>query len=146
MVNKENVRKWVDALRSGEYAQTTGVLFRDSGDDEAGYCCLGVACDLSGLGQWIEDEDDQNEYGYSTMTFVVDGVDGYIDQQGATVLPMAVADGWLGIPDTNPSVLVGLVQTPSGLPESLASLNDAGLTFDQIADVITYEYLTGASA
>ena len=26
MVNKENVRKWVAALRSGDYAQTTGVL------------------------------------------------------------------------------------------------------------------------
>jgi hypothetical protein len=35
----ENARKWVEALRSGEYTQTQGVL-----RDESGYCCLGVAC------------------------------------------------------------------------------------------------------
>lgn len=40
-VNKENIKKWVEALESGEYKQTTGVL-----RDYDGYCCLGVACDL----------------------------------------------------------------------------------------------------
>ena len=40
-------RKWLAALRSGNYSQTTGCLFRDK--EEAaekgkphGYCCLGV--------------------------------------------------------------------------------------------------------
>lgn len=43
--------KWVAALRSGLYQQTTRVL-RDS---ENRMCCLGVACDLlvqEGKGQW----------------------------------------------------------------------------------------------
>lgn len=35
--------KWADALESGKYPQTTGVL--KNGD---GYCCLGVACLLAG--------------------------------------------------------------------------------------------------
>lgn len=35
----ENQRKWVDALRSGEFKQTTGSL-----QDGDAYCCLGVAC------------------------------------------------------------------------------------------------------
>src|SRR5438067_2342849 len=41
MLNK-NAKKWVAALRSGEYTQCTGRL-HIKGD---GYCCLGVACDL----------------------------------------------------------------------------------------------------
>lgn len=36
---------WLKALRSGEYQQTTGRL-RKSGPD-AGFCCLGVLCDLA---------------------------------------------------------------------------------------------------
>lgn len=37
----ENAKKWVAALRSGEYKQ---VRERLRGSD--GFCCLGVACDL----------------------------------------------------------------------------------------------------
>jgi hypothetical protein len=42
-----NRKKWVKALRSGKYKQTSGRLVRDGK-----YCCLGVACDVSGLGRW----------------------------------------------------------------------------------------------
>ncbi len=41
--------KWLAALRSGEYAQGRGRLKNNS--DE--FCCLGVACDVSGLGKWV---------------------------------------------------------------------------------------------
>lgn len=40
--------KWIEALRSGKYAQAVGRLR----DDENCYCCLGVLCDISGLGLW----------------------------------------------------------------------------------------------
>lgn len=43
-------RKWVDALRSGKYAQTKTRL-----QSFNGFCCLGVACDISGLGYWADD-------------------------------------------------------------------------------------------
>jgi hypothetical protein len=33
---------WLEALRSGEYAQTEGELH----NVDAGYCCLGVLCDV----------------------------------------------------------------------------------------------------
>jgi hypothetical protein len=36
---KKQIETWVEALRSGEYKQTTGAL-----QDNSGYCCLGVAC------------------------------------------------------------------------------------------------------
>ena len=35
-------KKWVKALRSGKYKQTTSRL-----KDKTGYCCLGVACELA---------------------------------------------------------------------------------------------------
>lgn len=38
---------WVRALRSGLYAQDRRQL-----KSSLGYCCLGVACDASGLGEW----------------------------------------------------------------------------------------------
>ncbi len=41
---------WMAALRSGEYAQTTAVL-RRKGED-AGFCCLGVACDVVDPDRW----------------------------------------------------------------------------------------------
>ena len=40
-VQKENRRRWVEALLSGKYAQTKGVLHNDQG-----FCCLGVWCDV----------------------------------------------------------------------------------------------------
>lgn len=36
-------KKWIEALRSGKYKQTKGVL-----RNESGFCCLGVLCDISG--------------------------------------------------------------------------------------------------
>lgn len=49
--------KWLKALRSGKYKQTTRFL-----KDENGYCCLGVLCDLHRLSKvnkrarWIDSE------------------------------------------------------------------------------------------
>jgi hypothetical protein len=39
--------KWVEALRSGDYAQAEGVL-RDATSDVTRYCCLGVLCNVMG--------------------------------------------------------------------------------------------------
>ena len=39
---------WVMALESGAFEQAKGRLK----DGDAGYCCLGVACDISNLGHW----------------------------------------------------------------------------------------------
>lgn len=49
----ENAKKWIAALRSGEYKQAKKHL-----RTEEGFCCLGVLCDIyakEGLGQWNED-------------------------------------------------------------------------------------------
>lgn len=39
--NKDHIRKWVNDLRSGDYAQATMQLHVP----EDGFCCLGVACE-----------------------------------------------------------------------------------------------------
>jgi uncharacterized protein YdbL (DUF1318 family) len=73
-----NAQKLVDALRSGEYEQTTSWLrYGDA------MCCLGVACDLSATdvgGQWD---------GY---VFAVSG------ERKDALLPEAVRE-WLGFSD-----------------------------------------------
>ena len=44
---REHCESWVEALRSGEYDQTCEQL-----RTEGGFCCLGVACDISRLSEW----------------------------------------------------------------------------------------------
>jgi len=44
---RKRVERWIKALRSGKYQQATACL-RDS----TGFCCLGVACDISKKGKW----------------------------------------------------------------------------------------------
>lgn len=40
-------KKWIEALRSGEYQQGVGALQRENS-----FCCLGVLCDISHAGKW----------------------------------------------------------------------------------------------
>ena len=47
MIDPEFKAKWLEALRSGRYRQTSLML-----RDKVGFCCLGVACDISGKGTW----------------------------------------------------------------------------------------------
>lgn len=49
MIRNEHTERWVAALRSGDWRQTTGHLKR-----EGGYCCLGVLAEL--LGQLDTDD------------------------------------------------------------------------------------------
>lgn len=60
--NKARIRKWVDALRTQKYKQTSGAL-REVQSGKAHYCCLGVACEVFRLAMkeegkgyiWLED-------------------------------------------------------------------------------------------
>ena len=45
-----NIKSWIDALVSGQYIQTQYTLARKLPDGSYGFCCLGVACILAGLG------------------------------------------------------------------------------------------------
>jgi hypothetical protein len=50
-MDQEVKAKWVEALRSGKYAQSFNLL-----QDGHGHCCLGVLCDLVDKdGWWVQD-------------------------------------------------------------------------------------------
>lgn len=116
-INKEAVKEWVDALRSGNYSQAKERLKNDQS-----FCCLGVACDLFKDrvgGQW------------NGNVFVANGV------PNSFVLPREIAD-LLGLDDLRPEVICG----DFGLEfEEVTSLNDSGKSFSEIADLLESTYL-----
>ena len=95
-VNKDNLRLALTALRSGDYAQS-----RDYLRTNAGYCCLGVKCDVyhkaTGLGEWTTHIDPNND-----VTRWRFSIDGDWDQ---FALPNTVAE-WYGL-ENNPVVELG---------------------------------------
>lgn len=140
----ENIRKWVDALRSGGFQQSTGALRK--GD---AFCCLGVACEVyrreTGLGVW--DASTGQEEGVTAFeerpvtAFDEDGNLGVA--RNWETLPDQVAT-WLGL-DADP----GLVPEPSSglLAKTQAStLNDEyGYSFAALADAIERTFLAERS-
>lgn len=116
MMNPEVKQKWVAALRSGEYNQGQGCLRND--DDS--YCCLGVLCDLYAKEQnnhyWRIDECDHMMYNF----------DGRLQFP-----PPSVWKDWAELEIDDP-----FVPYEDSKLLQLSSLNDDGLTFEQIADLI----------
>ena len=126
---KEHRRLWVEALRSGEYAQYLGYLHTNDG-----FCCLGVACDISGLGEWYKLWDQSYIIRYKISP----------DNQSYTKLPIEVRN-WLGLNSVDgifsfeglhADFKPWIQHIHSDFPTSLSSLNDRGVTFDQIATLI----------
>lgn len=110
--NKPNLRLWVDALRSGFYAQATGRLYADGG-----FCCLGVACEVA-MANGVSLTFDPEWQSY----------DGRISD-----LPEAVAV-WLGVEDLDP-----FIDKRSGVTACMA--NDfLEWPFTQIADAVEEFY------
>lgn len=126
--NKNNIKLWVDALRSGEFSQTQRAMHRAGplalvGDDylPAGHCCLGVACEIA----------------------VKNGLD-LDDWSSAGYLPYEAMD-WLGFNSINPIIAQGpTLGEPAHTGDITAAFaNDAlGWTFDQIADAVEKRFLT----
>ena len=106
----ENAKKWIEALRSGEFSQTTNRLH-----DDKGLCCLGVATELyrqaTGLGEWRKPTDASHKYYFCPPLG--------IGEASSLVQPVMK---WLGI-KTNE----GLLQND----KTLANLNDDGMTFER---------------
>lgn len=133
-MHRENVRKLVEALRSGEYHQNSSSLRLELNGDVVRHCGLGVACDVSGVGRWAEGEGAAP--GYVTAS-----------ERNAYALPLEVQRHY-GFIHGNPLVYLpphlrrrveGYIHVPISGLVSLARLNDsAGLSHDQLADVLEY--------
>lgn len=111
----ENARKWIEALRSGEFKQAQERL-----RTHKRFCCLGVACELyvregGAHGAW------------EGWTWVGD------DEKQGQVLPVDVME-WLGL-----RTAAGYFERHGALETSLAAKNDRGASFEEIADVIESE-------
>lgn len=110
-MNPEIKKLWVDALRSGDYAQGQGRL-RSVSDK---YCCLGVLCELAVQALVIEPP-------------VVEDIhfDSYLYASHSAHLP-SVVGVWAGLDGS------------SDVAQELMSLNDNGVGFPEIADQIEVE-------
>lgn len=124
-----NAKKWVVALRSGEYKQVKNVLCElDEEHNLVGHCCLGVACELY--------QEDRGVLCNNAVNIRIEQGDNIICntfEEEYQVLPSCVTE-WLGIEEDS-----GAFRDENKIPYCLAHLNDAGKTFDQIADVIESE-------
>jgi hypothetical protein len=98
--------KWVAALRSKRYRQTTGNLRDQYGSGSYGYCCLGVLCHTMGA-RWKQG-----------VPFIKD-------------LRMKIHGEAYLSPET-----LQLVGLSDGTQRELASMNDGPAKFPEIADWI----------
>lgn len=115
--------QWIAALRSGNYTQGQGQLRRTEWGD-ATYCCLGVLCDISDKGMW-----GNNTY-YHNGSYSSVGIPASLVKHTINVITPydEPSEGPLPFTDRNGGRL------------QLSTLNDTGMSFDQIADVIEYVF------
>lgn len=121
-MKKEIAELWVEDLRSGKHAQGAGRLCHSGPNGIPAFCCLGRLCELAiehgGLELLKEAAQDPIDQSWTTF---------YNGQEG--VLPPDVQD-WAGM-----NSRFGIHPTDLSLV-SLATLNDDGRTFLEIADYI----------
>lgn len=112
------LEKWIEALRSGEFKQTTHRL-----QDSQGYCCLGVACEL------LIPEKKKNKTNYG---FLSRSLPEY--QEFAPLFLKLINDDFTEITrEASNGLEVG---------QSLTSLNDSlGFDFNEISDILQAVYI-----
>lgn len=123
-VNKVNMRRWIDDLRTTGALQVQGQL-----TDGIGYCCLGRACELARQ-DGVVFMRGVDEFRYVSAINDRDN--------SAGMLPLAVAE-WLGGIGTDPVIAV----LNNGVDLSATEANDSlEWSFDQIADALEQRYLS----
>lgn len=128
-VNEVNMAKWIVALRSGKYRQAFRALHTPNG-----FCCMGVACDISGLGEWVADQK-------GMLSYRVAPANGGLVSESAGILPSSVASFFLG------DMTFGESHNPRMGDISCSAANDvAGWDFNHIADGLEGTYLPGKKA
>ncbi len=125
---KENIKKeWVQALRSGEIPQTTKVL----GHDDGSRCCLGVLCDIAvkhGIIPKPQLSPDTGCNGLFNLFYGKEAEGSYLPEEVLEWAEIKNGPAYVSIPFRN--------KKKAGKLSSLASANDGGFSFDEIADKI----------
>lgn len=117
-MNEQIKQCWIEALRSGEYQQTQGYLRTDTG-----YCCLGVLTDL-----YIKETGEKWTDNGCSYTFCGSN----------SFLPQCVVD-WADLESCFPRIAKndGQFNYLHCMEDLfLASINDKGKSFEEIADLI----------
>jgi len=129
--NQHNLRVWLGALYSGDYEKGIGKMHYIE-DGVHKWCCLGVACDVSGQAEW-------HQWARPVNTNAQE----IFDYKGeANYWPQAVRQ-WLGIESPKPYLFDGIdpeLLDVRGI--SLIRVNDekTQCTFPQIADLVKMVY------
>lgn len=129
-MNKKVKKKWLRWLRSGQYDQIAGMMCAETTDGDNSFCCLGVLSNIHA-----------ETYGKSCW----DGPD--IEKSGSYVRTVKGADGsrvkrkiapleYRGHQDALPLAVTRWSGLSGNDQEILATMNDRGKTFIQIADYI----------
>jgi hypothetical protein len=127
--NENNIRLWVDGLRSGQFAQGQMRLTRINEDGNQFDCCMGVACKVA-VNNGVEVEVVEDE-----ISVMYDGEEEF--------LPLSVQD-WLGFEGHNPVLDPNPdshESAPDGLLHAAEANDDKKWTFEQIADALERVYL-----
>jgi len=121
-MKEEIMKKWVKALRSGEYKRAVTALCRENKNGYCSFCCLGVLIEL-----YIQEKNKilkTKIYWKTSYTGVLEfgGKNGFLPEK---------VKNWAGM-NTNNGVY--------SYKDTLAKDNDNGKSFKQIADVIEKNY------
>jgi len=126
-MNKRIKELWIAALRSGSYKQGQKRLRWDE-EDGPTFCCLGVLCEIA--------VDESICYRFEDGYKVDAGEPGEHYTLSTSYLPEAVQE-WAGLDNSDPDLALDEKYSDgSSRLTTLASLNDGGRTFDEIADLI----------
>lgn len=106
--------RWVEALTSGKFTQGSGAL-RTTWPAMVRHCCLGVLCEL------YHQATEEGEWDFNSMRKDVFVVRGHAKRSD----PHAAVLDWAGLPPQKSN--------------TLAMMNDTGVTFDGIATFIRDE-------
>jgi hypothetical protein len=120
-MDKEIKARWLEALRSGKYQQ--GSCYLRDGDK---YCCLGVLCEVLGVPSTpIRDDGSCTIYDHEENVHLYDGSKSYLSISTAERAGLST-NGELG----------EAFEYKGGMFDSLVGLNDCGVSFAEIADII----------
>jgi hypothetical protein len=115
-MNRDNVQAWIADLRANGHLQGQGVLESEDGK----FCCLGRAAVLAGCDRTVD-----------IAGRIVFGIEHVVSA------PPQVSE-WLGVD-------IGSLGCLPGYGQLLSALNDDGVTFVEIADIIEAALLGDAS-
>lgn len=135
-MNRDRLKLWIDALRSGDYEQGQGALNKDNK-----FCCLGVLCEVA-----IKDGVKMEVRAYEYASPVDGGIhEAEMVYDGFTSFPPPAVRKWLEIDTSNVRVLAPSTYEPDSVESfSVVNLNDSqGRSFAFIADALEKTFLGG---